>query len=84
MGHNHLKTIKALRSCDNYKRQDKNITDPVSPCLLLHPHPNKFPEGDKNGNLLIWPGLNNKQLLNHIPPSIETDLGHLDQERKNP
>ena len=28
-------------------------------------------------------GLNNQQLLEHLPPSIETALGHLDQEIKN-
>ena len=37
----------------------------------------------KNVNSLTWPGLNNQQLLKHLPPSIETALRHLDQERKN-
>ena len=36
-----------------------------------------------NGNFLTWPGLNNEQLLKHLPPRIETALGHMDQERKN-
>ena len=37
----------------------------------------------KNGNFLTWPGLNNEQLLKHLPPIISTDLGHLYQELKN-
>ena len=35
-----------------------------------------------NGNLLTWIGLNNQQLLKHMPPSIATALGHMDQEMK--
>ena len=37
----------------------------------------------KNGNFLTCPGLNNQQLLKHLPPSIATALEHMDQERKN-
>ena len=37
-----------------------------------------------NGNSLTWKGLNNQQLLKHLPPSISIALGHLDQELKNP
>ena len=37
----------------------------------------------QNGNLLTWPGLNNQYFLKHLPPSIETDLSDMDQERKN-
>ena len=83
MGHTHIKTIKTSRSCNNYERQDKNITDPESPWMLINIHSKKFPEGNKNGNLLTWTGLNNQQLLNHLPPSITTALGNMDQERKN-
>ena len=35
-----------------------------------------------NGNFLIWPGLKNQQFLRYLPPSIATDLGHMDQEKK--
>ena len=83
MGHNPTKIIETSRSCDNYKRQDKIRTEPVSPWMLLQNHANNFPEGEKKGNFLTWPGLNNQQLLKHIPPSIETALGHMDQDRKN-
>ena len=51
--------------------------------MLLQPLSKNFPEGNKNVNFLTWPGLNNQHLLNHIPPSIATSLGHLDQEQKN-
>ena len=36
-----------------------------------------------NGNFLTWTSLNNQQLLKHQSPRIVTDLGSLDQERKN-
>ena len=50
--------------------------------MLLRYHPNNFPEHNKNGNLLTWPGLNNQQLLENLPPSIATELVHMDQECK--
>ena len=84
MGHTHIKTTETSRSCDHYNRQDKKITDPVSTRILLHIHPKKFPEGDKNGNLIICPGLNNKPFLKHLTPSFETALGHMYQETNNP
>ena len=46
------------------------------------PTPRTFLKATNNGNFLIWPGLNNQQLLQHLPPSIVTSLGHLDQEIK--
>ena len=36
-------------------------------------------EGNKNTTFLTWPGLNNQQLLKHIPPIIATNVVHLDQ-----
>ena len=51
--------------------------------FCFSPTPRTFLKAIKNGNFLTWPGLNNQQLLNPIPPSIATALGHLDQERKN-
>ena len=47
------------------------------------PIPRDFLKEIKNGNFLPWPGLNNKKLLRHLPPRIETALGRLDKERKN-
>ena len=35
----------------------------------------------KNGNFLSWPGLMEKLFLKHLPPSLHTGMGHLDQER---
>ena len=49
----------------------------------FRPTPRAFMKAINNGNLLTWPGLNNKNLLKHLPPRIETTLGHMDQERKN-
>jgi hypothetical protein len=37
----------------------------------------------KNGNFLTWPGIDDILLTKHLPPSIATAKGHLDQERKN-
>ena len=37
----------------------------------------------KNRKFLTWPDHNNQALVKHLPPSIVTSLGHLDQERKN-
>ena len=56
--------------------------------LYLHgccfsPTPRTFLKLISNGNFLTWPGLNNQQLLKHIPPNIMKDLGHMEQERKN-
>ena len=45
--------------------------------------PKKITEGDKNGNLLTCPGLNNQQFLQYLPPRIVTASGNLDQEHKN-
>ena len=47
MGHTHIKTIKTSCPCVHYKIQDKKITDPVSPRMLLYPHQKNFPEVDK-------------------------------------
>ena len=50
--------------------------------MLLQLRLKNFPEINKNGNFLTWPGLNNLHLLNHLPPINEIALGHLDQERE--
>ena len=36
-----------------------------------------------NGNFITWTVINKRTLLKHLPLSIETSLGHLDQELKN-
>ena len=83
MGHINLHTIETPRSCNHHKRQNENIIDTISSSMLLQPHPKNFPEGNKNGNFLTWTGLKNQNFLKHIPPSIATSQGNLDQERKN-
>ena len=82
MGHTHIKTIKIHFSCGHYKRQDKKITDPVSPWILLQTTQRTLLKAIKNGNFLTCPGLNNQSLLKHVPPSIATELGNMEQERK--
>ena len=37
----------------------------------------------KNGNFLTWPGLSTSLVQKHLPNSIATTKGHLNQERKN-
>ena len=37
----------------------------------------------KNGKFLTWPGLNNQQLLKHLPHSIETSLQTSGPRKKN-
>ena len=64
--------------------KDKKQTELI---LYLHefcfrPNPRTFLKLIKNGNFLTWPGPNNQQLLKHLPTSISTALGHMDQERK--
>ena len=51
LGHTHISTIETFHSFDNYNRQDKNRTYPVSPWMLLQHHPKHFPEGDREWKL---------------------------------
>jgi hypothetical protein len=37
----------------------------------------------KNGNFITWPGLDTLSIEAHLPKSIDSAKGHLDQERKN-
>ena len=37
----------------------------------------------KNENFLSWPGIESVSFTKHLPPSIGSAKGHLDQERKN-
>ena len=48
------------------------------------PTPRTFLKAINNGNLITRPGLNNQQLLKHLPPIIARPQGHMDQERKPP
>jgi hypothetical protein len=37
----------------------------------------------RNGNFITWPGIDSLSINKHLPPSIASAKGHLDQERKN-
>ena len=37
----------------------------------------------ENNNLTTWPSLSTRNITKYLPKSVETALGHLDQERKN-
>ena len=37
----------------------------------------------ENNNLTTWPALTKSNITNYLPKSVDTSLGHLDQERKN-
>ena len=37
----------------------------------------------RNGNLLSWSGIENLNFANLVGTTLATELGHLDQERKN-
>ena len=63
-------------------------TTKIEPIQYLHvccfsPTPRTFLKAINSGNLITLTGLNDKKLLNHLPPNIEKNLGHMDQERKN-
>ena len=64
---------------------DKTKTELIQYLYLccFSPTPRTFLKAIKNGNFLTWKGLNNQQWLKHLPSSIATDLGHLNQKRKN-
>ena len=47
------------------------------------PTPSTFLRAIKNGNFITWPGLTTNLIRNHLEKSVNTALGHLDQERKN-
>ena len=79
MGHTHINTSEVMRYGNHHKGQDKEITNPISLCILFQPDSKNFLEGDKYWKLPQWTGLNNKKLLEHLPPSIATAIGHLDQ-----
>ena len=79
MGHNHIKTIEKLRSRNRNERKDKDRADQVYISMLLQPYANNVSEGEKNGKFLTWTGINNQQLLKHLPPIIATILGHFKQ-----
>ena len=36
----------------------------------------------ENNNLTTWPSLSTRNITKYLPKSVETGLGHLDQERK--
>ena len=64
--------------------REKTKTEPIQ---YLHgccfsPTPRTFLKAIKNGNFITWPVLNNQQLVEYLPPSITTALGHMEKERK--
>ena len=83
MRHTRINTIETSRSCDHYKIQEKEELIQYLHECCVRSTPRNFLKAIKNGNFLTCPGLNNQQLLDNLPPSIATALGHLDQERKN-
>jgi hypothetical protein len=38
---------------------------------------------NKNGNFITWPGIDTLSVDAHLPKSVATAQGHLDQEQKN-
>ena len=60
------------RSYNHHKRQDEDWTNTISSWMLFQPQPKNFRKAIENGNFLIWLGLNNQQLLKHLPSIIAT------------
>ena len=50
---------------------------------LFSPAISTLTKAIKNGNLITWPGIDNLNFKDLIGTSLATELGHLDQERKN-
>ena len=80
MEHTHLNTIETLSPCDHNTRQDQDREYIVSTWTHRQTYTKNLYKVNKNANFLTWPGLNNQQLLKHLPPKIATTVGHLDQE----
>ena len=49
---------------------------------ILYPALGTFIQTIKKGNFLSWPGIESISLKQHLPKSMATAKGHLDQERK--
>jgi hypothetical protein len=47
------------------------------------PVPSTFIKAVKNGNFITWPGLDTASIIKHLPPSVASAKGHLNQEQKN-
>jgi hypothetical protein len=47
------------------------------------PSKSTFLNAINNGNFITWPGLTTKLIRGHLPESVATAKGHLDQEKKN-
>ena len=55
----------------------------ILPYSFIFPGNKHINKSDKNGNLITWPGKDNLNFKNLVGTSLATELGHLDQERKN-
>ena len=50
---------------------------------LFSPSFSTLSKAIRNGNLISWPGIDNLNFADLLGTSLATELGHLDQERKN-
>jgi hypothetical protein len=50
---------------------------------LFSPVPSTLIKAIQNNHFTTWPGLTTANVRRHLPKSMATTLGHLDQERKN-
>jgi hypothetical protein len=50
---------------------------------MFSPTTATFLQAVKNGHLATWPGMSPENITNHLPKSIATALGPLDQQHKN-
>ena len=45
MGHTHINTIEKYSPCNHNNRKEKDIANPVSSWMLIHPHSNNLSQG---------------------------------------
>ena len=57
-------------------KTNKELIQFLHGCCFI-PKPRTLLKAIKNWNFHTWPGLNNKQLLNHLPLIIAKSLGHM-------
>jgi hypothetical protein len=65
--------------------KDKTKTELVQylHACCFSPSSSTFIKAVRNGNFITWPGLDAKLIHKHLPDSIATAKGHLDQEQQN-
>ena len=66
-------------------RKDKTKTELAQYLHAAAGYPviSTFSQAIKKGNFLSWPGIESLSFQKHLPKSMATAKGHLDQERKN-